>query len=313
MTDDISLPNPLVSRPPIHLRHERSRLERFGVDLEYFPDYRNLTPSPHCLDIVLLSLIIRGHGWHFMDDDAYEEHGGSLGITHYGQSHTIVTDRGGMEVMNIYLDPARFALPRLPRPLDAVLPELIPLHPSFQHRLNRIVRIQFDDPAPVVRLAMDMHDELQKQPAGCEETLPMMLSLLLVRCCRHVLDKGYTPSLPAGRATASATLEELRRHIDHTCAHRHTLDELAKRAGLSRTYLCRAFRQYTGKTVFEYLLDRRIELAINILRTSNMKLLGVAEESGFHDLSFFTKTFRTRTGMTPGAFRNRGSATRGEG
>jgi AraC-like DNA-binding protein len=272
------------------------------VDLEYHPNYRRTQPWIHTLDIVLLSFILRGRGRHIMEDDVYEEHGCSLGITHYGQQHCIVTDDHGMDIMNIFLDPQNHPLPELPGKLRDILPELIPLYPGFQHRLNRIVRLQFDDAEPVTRLVFAMHDEIQGRRPGYAEAVRHYLTLFLMHCCRHVLAQGLLPSV-SHRRDASPALEELRRYLDRTYAERHTLEELARRAGVSRNSLCRAFKSYTGKSIFEYLLDHRVQAAMVRLRSGNEKMLAVALECGFGDAAFFNRTFRARVGMTSTAYR----------
>ncbi|MBD3241574.1 MAG: helix-turn-helix domain-containing protein [Chitinivibrionales bacterium] len=284
------------------LRSQWSRLHALGVDLRYYPSYRRTDPWMHTLDVVLLSFIVRGRGRHIMENDVYEEHGCSLGITHYGQQHSIITDSDGMDIMNIFLDPQNHPLPELPGELRDILPELIPLHPGFQHRLNRIVRLQFDDPEPVTRLVFAMHDEIEGGRPGYAEAVRHYLTLFLMHCCRHVLAQGLVPSVPRRREGAPV-LEELRRYLDRTYTEQHSLAALAERAGLSRTYLCRAFKRYTGKSVFEYLLDRRIQAAMVRLRGGNEKVLAVALECGFGDAAFFNRAFRARVGMTPTAYR----------
>jgi AraC-like DNA-binding protein len=285
----------------IEVRSRRDRLRTLGVDLEHFPRYVLREASLHTVDVVLLTLILRGRGRHIMEGDVYEESGCSLGITHYGQPHSLVTDSAGMEVMNIYLDLEARPLPVLPGRLQHVLPEILPLHPRFQHRLNRIVRLKFGDPAPVVNLAFAMYRELEGRPEGHEEALQMYLQLFLIHCCRHVLDKGLLPSVPQRHDMPQ--VEELRRYLDRTYDQHHTLKQLAARTDLSPTYLCRVFKTYTGKSVFSYLIDRRIQAAMMDLRSSSDKVLSVALECGFNDLAFFNRTFKVRVGMTPREYR----------
>lgn len=286
------------------LRARRPRLETLGIDLEYFPGYVNLKPRMHGLDVVLLSFIVRGSGRHMMEDDIYEESGCSLGVTHYGQQHSIVTDEQGMDVMNIYLDPQNHPLPVLPGALREVLPEILPLHPAFQHRLNRIVRIQFDRPEEATNLVFAMYRELEESREGFREAVLLYFKLFLVCCCRQALATGMRPSVSRGSAGTPA-VEELRRYLDSSYARRHRLRDLARQAGLSRTYLCRAFKAYTGKSVFDYLLDRRVQAAMLMLRSSDDKILSVALDAGFRDLPFFNRTFKARVGTTPGMYRRR--------
>jgi AraC-like DNA-binding protein len=99
-------------------------------------------------------------------------------------------------------------------------------------------------------------------------------------------------------------LEDLRRLLDSNYQRQFTLPELAERASLNRNYLCRAFRRYTGKTLFDYLANRRLQAAMLALRDSDDKVSAVAFESGFRDLSFFNRKFREAVGVTPSQYRS---------
>jgi AraC-like DNA-binding protein len=287
-----------------HLADSRPNLKRLGIDLEYFSHYVNLAPHFHSLDIVLLSFIIQGTGTHLMEDDAYSESGVSLGVTHYGQRHTIVTGRDGMDIMNMYLDLKKLALPVLPPPLSGVLPSIIPLHPSFGNRLNRIVRIQFDGPTePVVSLVFSMQRELENREQGYEESLMLYFKQFLIICCRQVLKNGVILSTSTTHSS-SPHIEQLRQYLDGHCTQALTLKALAAKAGVTPTYLCRAFKRHTGKSVFEYLLDRRVQAAMMALRSSDKKIAAIALESGFNDLAHFNRVFKKRAGRRPGEYRN---------
>jgi AraC-like DNA-binding protein len=273
-----------------------------GFAVEYYPGYINRKASPHSLNVVLLSCILRGRGHHIIGDQIFEEHGNSVAVTHYGQRHDIVTDEAGMDVINLYLDLQGHSLPSLPRELSEVLPLFLPLHPSFVHRLNRIVRLEFESLEPVGELLFAIAREQESGEPGHEEAARAYLQLFLMQCCRHALKKGFARERPP-RASSLARLEKLRQYLDQTYDKPHTLEDLARRAGVTRTYLCRSFKRYTGKRVFDYLIERRIQAAMMQLRSSSDKILSVALESGFYDLAYFNRRFRMSVGMTPSAYR----------
>ena len=85
-------------------------LRTLGIGVAYFPKYINHKLNLHSLDVVLLSFIIRGQGRHVIDDTTFEERGASLGVTHYGQRHDILTDEQGMDIINVYLNLKVFPL-----------------------------------------------------------------------------------------------------------------------------------------------------------------------------------------------------------
>jgi AraC-like DNA-binding protein len=276
-------------------------LKTHGLAVEYFPGYINRKVSMHGLDVVLVSVILRGRGQHLIGSDTYEETGGSLAVTHYGQEHDIVTDRRGMDVINLYLDLKAHPLPRLPDGLQSVLPLLLPLHRNFQHRLNRIVRLQFDDPKPLADLLFAIQRELDEKLDGYRDAVTHLFTCFLILCCRHAIRSGFVPSEPI--PDSHSALENLKTYLDNRFADAHTLDSLAKQAGFSRHYLCRTFKAYTGKGVFDYLIERRIQAAMIRLRSGEDKILAIALECGFNDLSYFNRKFKQLVGISPTQYR----------
>lgn len=280
-------------------------LRALGIAVEYFPRYIHREMNPHALDVVLLTFILRGRGRHVIGDETFAESGASLAVTHYGQRHDILTDSRGMDIINVYLDLQNHPLPSLPQALQPVLPLFLPLHPRFQHRLNRIVRLQFDDPQPFAELLFAIQNEIKNRASGYEEAVMLRFKLFLMLCCRHAIAHGVVPSR-SDAPSAQPRIEELRQFLDLHYAGQHTLEGLAKRAGLSRTALCRAFKTYTGKRVFDYLIERRIQAAMIRLRGSDDKVLAIALESGFHDLAYFNRKFKQIVGVVPSHYRNGG-------
>lgn len=84
------------------------------------------------------------------------------------------------------------------------------------------------------------------------------------------------------------------------------LKELAGRSGLSAFHFARAFKQTMGVTPHAYVLQRRVERARELLRTTDRSLGEVALETGFGSQSHFTTVFRRITGLTPAVVRRGG-------
>jgi AraC family transcriptional regulator len=91
--------------------------------------------------------------------------------------------------------------------------------------------------------------------------------------------------------------------IDDATTGTPTLDELASAAGLSVNHFIRAFRQQTGETPHRYVVLRRLERGIALLKKPRLSVAEVADEMGFATPAHFVATFRRAMGVTPGAFR----------
>jgi AraC family transcriptional regulator len=83
-----------------------------------------------------------------------------------------------------------------------------------------------------------------------------------------------------------------------------TLAEMANAVGLSVTHFVRAFGQHTGSTPHKYLVRRRMERAVSLLRVARISVGEVADEVGFSTPAHFVASFRAAMGVTPGAVRD---------
>lgn len=84
-----------------------------------------------------------------------------------------------------------------------------------------------------------------------------------------------------------------------------TLDMLARHVGLSVSRLCTLYRQITGQTVMQALMVQRIDMAGYLLAHSRKTVAEICYESGFRDVPYFNRVFKTMIGCTPTAYRRR--------
>jgi AraC-like DNA-binding protein len=280
-------------------------LKHWGFAIHHFQNYVNRSFQPHSLDVALLSFMIvrKGSIQHMIGDEVFEETGAAIDIIHYGQAHDIITGPEGVEIYNVYMDLKNHPLPPLPPEFTSTLPMLFPLHPAMGNRLNRQIRIPIANPAPLTNL-LDrwMHEEHAPGP-GSEWIARSSLHIFLIECCRIALAEGFVLRSPHQENSSSIWLERVRRVLDEKFAERQSLNELAALARVTPQHLSREFRRYSGKPLIIYLNQRRIESAMLRLRTTRDKIVGIAMECGFEDLSHFNRVFRRMTGATPSAYR----------
>jgi AraC family transcriptional regulator len=82
-----------------------------------------------------------------------------------------------------------------------------------------------------------------------------------------------------------------------------SLTMLADDCHLSTGHFARAFRDSMGATPHQWLLHRRVEAAMALLRNSPLALSEVAVAAGFANQAHFTRVFSRVAGVTPGAWR----------
>lgn len=82
-----------------------------------------------------------------------------------------------------------------------------------------------------------------------------------------------------------------------------TLDRLASLVHVSKFHLSHAFKQATGYSPIDYLIDLRMNQARLLLATTKLPVARVAEAVGLPNSQYFGKLFKRRMGVTPGAYR----------
>ena len=81
------------------------------------------------------------------------------------------------------------------------------------------------------------------------------------------------------------------------------LRELAGIAGLSAYHFGRMFKRAVGAAPHQYVVERRVERAKAMLRTTDASLVDISLSTGFCGQSHFTSVFRRLAGATPTEFR----------
>lgn len=92
--------------------------------------------------------------------------------------------------------------------------------------------------------------------------------------------------------------------IDSDISAELSLKTLAQKQCISSGYLASLFKKETGKTVSEYIKDRRIEHAIYLLTTTHLQIQTIALHCGIIDVQYFSKVFKKKTGKNPKEFRS---------
>ncbi|MBI1950881.1 MAG: helix-turn-helix transcriptional regulator [Acidobacteria bacterium] len=124
---------------------------------------------------------------------------------------------------------------------------------------------------------------------------------LAVRTLRLAGGHPTSPGVAAPAAVARVTriVRTIERHPDAGL----TLGSLARAAGLSPYHFLRTFERLTGTTPHQYVLRSRLREAAIRLLTEPARILDIAFDCGFGDVSNFNRAFRAEFGVNPRAYR----------
>lgn len=97
---------------------------------------------------------------------------------------------------------------------------------------------------------------------------------------------------------------KLLNHIQENFLSDISIDVLSEKFGYNKHYLCRTFKQRTGKTITTYYTQLRICLACQQLSETNYPIKRIARECGYESEKYFMRIFKAHMGMTPSQYRN---------
>lgn len=170
-----------------------------------------------------------------------------------------------------------------------------PLVNSLPDTLSLIV----DDEQPRLRhLAHAFLDELSDRRCGHQQALHRLGEVIVLMMLRAAIEGGSTrPCLLAG--LAHPALHPVLVALHESPARAWTVDELAHRAGLSRSHFMALFPKVVGTTAMSYLTRWRVHLGQRELRRGNAKVKAVARRVGFSSAEAFSRAYQREFGRSP--------------
>ncbi len=104
-------------------------------------------------------------------------------------------------------------------------------------------------------------------------------------------------------ATYSPPVRKAMLYIDMNLASPISTRDIARDQYLTPNYLSARFKQEAGVSISDYLLNRRVRLACQLLTTTRFSVQDIAAKTGMGDASYFSKQFKRITGLAPLRYR----------
>ena len=158
-----------------------------------------------------------------------------------------------------------------------------------ERRLHYMQRIQ------------QLEEALRDRSFGAARMADTLCQQMLIDVNRDVL-RSRTAQEERDSYRVDPKMEEVLRYILDHLGEELTVESLSKRFFISRSYLMHRFKAVTGYTVHQYISQKRLLRAGELIR-AGVPVMKAAEQAGFEEYSTFLRAFRGTFHMSPREFR----------
>lgn len=159
----------------------------------------------------------------------------------------------------------------------------------------RLIRPDSGNIAHLMQLCSQMTDARHSNEMGSKALVSAYLTEFLVCVSRAYYD---APASMKNDITENEKVNQLISYINENLSEELSLDQLACKFYISKYYLSRQFKQFTGLSLYQYIMKKRLILARNMLRTGS-SVMDACLYCGFNDYSNFLKAFKREFGQNP--------------
>lgn len=168
----------------------------------------------------------------------------------------------------------------------------------FSVKIDSIINLE--SPSSFKTILLQLIDLASNESATSELLSSNLLNNLitqLVTLEKIDLNKNLSGSLEK--------INKIKQYIDTNFQHNLTLDKIAKNFYISKYYMSREFKKHYGLTINNYIVNKRITLAKELLRFTNKSINEIAYSCGINESSYFNKVFKKNENMSPTEYRKK--------
>lgn len=169
----------------------------------------------------------------------------------------------------------------------------IPLLPKLRSLISGIIH----EATSTYDMETDGLYPLTSAPSGGPQLITLYLEQLLILLTRHLEDSNT--SAPAEDLPAQMIL-----YLNSRVYDTLSIPELCKQLHYGKTHLSTIFREATGSSIMEYYRNLKIKEAKHLLRDPQYTVAEISVLLCFDTPQYFSKVFKSQTGLTPAAWRN---------
>jgi AraC family transcriptional regulator, arabinose operon regulatory protein len=167
----------------------------------------------------------------------------------------------------------------------------------FSTNRKHVVHIGYDS-----LLEQHFEDMILVMEKGYALHYVLHASNLLKLVFSHLI-KRFEPSGFKNRKESALerTIQFMLDNLQHTI----TLEQMAKKTGMSKDHFTKMFSKRYGYTPMDYFIRMKMQKACELLVTTEFQITQIAEELGYSDYYYFSRLFKTKTRFSPREFRKK--------
>lgn len=252
----------------------------------------------HYHSLIELSLILEGKGVYKINGKTYEINAGDVFFFRPNEAHCITDiEENGMKLLNIHIAPY-YLYTNFQNALNSNYVKI--LSSAFLLISNKINDTLENDKIEKIRVLFNsIKNEMENKNSDYLTVVINYISTILILISRVYKDGSFSNKERQSYKKILSAID----YIDNNFNQEITLDMLCEKVNYSRCYFSSTFKKCMGMSLWDYLCIKRIECALNLIKTTDKNLLDIAIESGFNNTVNFNKIFKKYTNLTPGSFR----------
>lgn len=270
-----------------------------GGDIAITYNRRTVHFKEHVHDFVEFVYIESGSCLHYVNGVSYRAEKGDLIYIGVGETHAFQSDE---EVCSydFYVKP-EFVFTKLlsDRPDDILALSLFREFSSEISNISPCISFRGADMVEMDNLFHFSHKEYSSKDAGRESVLKGYFLVILTKFLREIR-KNHMVSFDR---QIQNVMPEIIQHIENNYYKSLSLEELAQKSFYNPSYFSRIFKELYGKTLTEYITEKRINEAIKLLENSEMTIEEICRKVGYADKKHFYRMFKQKMKLTPGQYR----------
>jgi AraC-like DNA-binding protein/mannose-6-phosphate isomerase-like protein (cupin superfamily) len=256
-------------------------------------------PKHICLhrhDFIEIVYISSGTATEYVDGAKYEVKRGDMLFINIGSNHAFEPHKD-FAYVNISFLPEIVSDVIITKENAFSLLSLTAFNEMQKDADGAVISFHGDERKEVENIIEAMQKEYNGDKYGSKSVIECYMNILITKMLRKT-------QVGAFNGEGVDLWYELSDYIDHNLGNELTLSTLAQKCFYNPSYFSRMFKQKFGTSLTEYVGRKRVELAVKLLRETEIQVDEIARKSGFTDRSTFYHAFSKYTGKSPSDFRN---------